>query len=88
MRAERSKVNRVFTVNAQSGVLKQKNRREQISGLVENICGFTLISEVAHVQDGSEQLGDLPVLLVCEHQHLRNQSTGSPSKRRRSAGSR
>lgn len=30
----------------------------------------TLEAQVAHVQDGSQQLGDLPVLSLGEHEHL------------------
>lgn len=33
-------------------------------------CPFTFILQVAHVQDGSQQLGDLPVLRVGEHEDL------------------
>lgn len=33
-------------------------------------CPFTFVLQVPHVQDGSQQLGDLPVLRVGEHQDL------------------
>lgn len=33
-------------------------------------CPFTFILQVPHVQDGSQQLGDLPVLSVGEHEDL------------------
>ena len=32
--------------------------------------GLTVKAQVAHVQDGSQQLGDLPVLRLGEHEHL------------------
>ena len=33
-------------------------------------CPFTFVLQVPHVQDGSQQLGDLPVLRVGEHKDL------------------
>lgn len=33
-------------------------------------CPFTFILQVPHVQDGSQQLGDLPVFCVGEHKDL------------------
>ena len=39
---------------------------------LKSVCAVhrTLEAQVAHVQDGSEQLGDLPVLRLSEHEHL------------------
>lgn len=33
-------------------------------------CLHTLKPQVAHMQDGSQQLGDLTVLRLCEHEDL------------------
>lgn len=39
-----------------------------------NIFHVTLVSQVSHVQYSSQQLRNLPVLLVSEHQHLSKQT--------------
>lgn len=38
------------------------------------LCRFTFVLQVAHVQDGSQQLGDLPVLCVGEHEDLHSRA--------------
>lgn len=45
-------------------------RIKSSSALDHVFCPFTFILQVAHVQDGSQQLGDLPVLSVSEHEDL------------------
>lgn len=49
-------------------------RIKSSSALDHALCPFTFILQVAHVQDGSQQLGDLPVLCVGEHEDLHSRA--------------
>lgn len=45
-------------------------RRKSILEHALAFCPLTFILQVPHVQDGSQQLGDLPVFCVGEHKDL------------------
>lgn len=45
-------------------------RKSSIFERLFEFCSLTFVLQVPHVQDGSQQLGDLPVLRVGEHEDL------------------